>query len=276
MRPERVRADVLLVARGLAPSRTTAQALILAGQVHTPSARVDKPGTLLAADAPIAVREGPRFVSRGGDKLDSALAAMAERGLDPAGLVCADIGASTGGFTDCLLQRGATRVFAVDVGRAQLAQKLRTDPRVVVMEETNARGLEAAHFEEPIDLVTVDASFIGLGALAPALARIARPGGHLVALVKPQFEAGRDAAKKGRGVIRDEATRLLAVASARAALEAAGFAVVMEVDSAVRGPKGNLERFVWARREDPGDTSRARHPPSDRPGTQPIPRTEAT
>ncbi len=248
MRPERVRADVLLVARGLAASRTSAQALILAGQVHTPNARIDKPGTLLAADAPIAVREGPRFVSRGGDKLDGALAAMADQGLDLAGLVCADIGASTGGFTDCLLQRGAAHVFAVDVGRAQLAQKLRTDPRVTVMEDTNARGLGAPDFASPIDLVTVDASFIGLGALAPALARITRPEGHLVALVKPQFEAGRDAARRGRGVIRDEATRLEAVASARTALEAEGFTVVLEIDSSVRGPKGNLERFVWARR----------------------------
>ncbi|MFO0588792.1 MAG: TlyA family RNA methyltransferase [Polyangiaceae bacterium] len=249
MRIERVRADMLLVTRGLAPSRTVAQALILAGQVHTPSARVDKPGTLLTADAEIAVREGPRFVSRGGDKLDGALAAMEPEGLLLKDFVCADIGASTGGFTDCMLQRGAARVFAVDVGRGQLAQKLRSDPRVTVMEDTNARGLSAADFDAPIDLVAVDASFIGLGALAPALAQIARPGGHLVALVKPQFEAGRDAARKGRGVIRDEETRLGAIASARAALESAGFVVRMEVDSSVRGPKGNLERFVWARRD---------------------------
>ena len=248
MRLARVRADQLLVTRGLAPSRTVAQALILAGQVHTPSARVDKPGALLAADAEIAVREGPRFVSRGGDKLDGALAAMSQNGLDPSGFVCVDVGASTGGFTDCLLQRGAARVFAVDVGRGQLAQKLRADPRVVVMEDTNARGLTAADFDAPIDLVTVDASFIGLGALASALAKIARPEGHLVALVKPQFEAGRDAARKGRGVIRDEDTRLTAIASAKDALANVGFTVVMEIDSAVRGPKGNLERFVWARR----------------------------
>ena len=244
----RVRADVLLVARGLAESRTRAAALILAGQVHTDNARIDKPGALIAEDAPIAVRGGARFVSRGGDKLEGALAAMEPRGLAVSGLVCADIGASTGGFTDCLLQRGAARVFAVDVGRGQLAQKLRVDPRVTVMEDTNARTLGASDFDAPIDLVAVDASFIGLGALAPALARIARPGGHLIALVKPQFEAGREAARRGRGVIRDEETRALAIASARSALEGAGFAVEAEIDSSVRGPKGNLERFVWARR----------------------------
>lgn len=244
----RLRADVLLVARGLAESRTRAAALILAGQVHTENARVDKPGTLLAEETALTVREAARFVSRGGDKLEGALAAMRPSGLDVAGLVCADIGASTGGFTDCLLQRGAARVFAVDVGRGQLAQKLRVDPRVTVMEDTNARGLGASDFDAPIDLVTVDASFIGLGALAPALARIARPGGHLLALVKPQFEAGREAARRGRGVIRDEETRGQAIASARGSLEKQGFSVVTEIDSVVRGPKGNLERFVWARR----------------------------
>ncbi len=248
MKASRVRADVLLVSRGLAPSRAAAQASILAGQVHTPSARVDKPGALLPADAEITVRSGPRFVSRGGDKLDGALAELEAAGLDVRGLSCADIGASTGGFTDCLLQRGAARVVAVDVGKGQLAHKLREDPRVTVMEGTNARDLDAGHLPYPIDLVVVDASFIGLGALAAALARIARPGGHLVALVKPQFEAGREAARRGRGVIRDEATRLAAIASAREALASAGFEVRAEVDSPLRGPKGNLERFVWARR----------------------------
>lgn len=248
MKSERVRADVLLVERGLAPSRAAAQALILAGRVHTPSARVDKPGALLARDSAVAVREGPRFVSRGGDKLDGALAAFAPHGLDVSGLACADVGASTGGFTDCLLQRGAARVFAIDVGRGQLAHKLAADSRVTVMDATNARALSAGDFPCPIELVTVDASFIGLGALAPALARIAAPEGHLVALVKPQFEAGREAARRGRGVIRDAAIREGAIAGARAALEDAGFRVLHESDSALAGPKGNLERFVWARR----------------------------
>jgi len=248
MRNERLRADVLLVSRGLAPSRTAAQSLILAGQVHTPNARVDKPGALLPANAELAVREAPRFVSRGGDKLDGALAAFEPLGLDVRAMACADVGASTGGFTDCLLQRGAARLFAVDVGRGQLAQKLRTDPRVVVMEGTNARALTATDFPCPIDLVVVDASFIGLGALASALAGIARPEGHLVALIKPQFEAGREAARRGRGVIRDEQTRLDAIAGARTALEGEGFTIRSEIDSVLRGPKGNLERFVWAMR----------------------------
>lgn len=248
MKAPRTRADVLLVTRGLAPSRASAQALILAGQVHTPSARVDKPGALLPGDVELAVRGGPRFVSRGGDKLDGALAALEGEGLDVRGLACADVGASTGGFTDCLLQRGAARVVAIDVGKGQLAHRLREDPRVTVMEGTNARELGACDLPYSTDLVVVDASFIGLGALAPALARIVRPGGQLVALVKPQFEAGREAARRGRGVIRDEATRLAAIASARASLVAAGFDVLAEIDSPLRGPKGNLERFIWARR----------------------------
>lgn len=248
MRSERVRADVLLVTRGLVPSRAVAQARILAGDVHTPDARIDKPGTLLAADVVVTVRAGPRFVSRGGEKLDGALAAFEAQGLDVGGLTCADVGASTGGFTDCLLQRGAARVFAIDVGRGQLAHALRADARVTVMEGTNARDLGPGDFPGPIDLVVVDASFIGLGALAAALARITRPAGHLVALVKPQFEAGREAARRGRGVIRDEGARLAAIAAGRASLEGAGFTVCAEIDSSLRGPKGNLERFVWALR----------------------------
>ena len=163
--------------------------------------------------------------------------------------MCIDIGASTGGFTDCLLQRGAARVIAVDVGYGQLAQKLRSDPRVDVRERVNARDLQPADLPGPIDVCVVDASFIGLGKLMPAIARLLRPGGDLVALVKPQFEAGREAASRGGGVIRDEATRLGAIASARAAVEEAGFTVVAEVDSAVPGPKGNVERFVHARRD---------------------------
>lgn len=245
-RAAKVRADVLLLARGLAASRAAAQAQILAGQVHTASARVDKPGALLREDEELFVRGGPRFVSRGGEKLDGALAAFGAEGLDVRGLSCADVGASTGGFTDCLLQRGAARVVAIDVGKGQLAHRLREDPRVLALEGTNARDLDASDLPWPIDLAVVDASFIGLGALANALARIVRPAGQLVALVKPQFEAGREAARRGRGVIRDEATRLAAIGSAREALAAAGFEVVAEVDSSLRGPKGNLERFVWA------------------------------
>jgi 23S rRNA (cytidine1920-2'-O)/16S rRNA (cytidine1409-2'-O)-methyltransferase len=211
-----VRADVLLVSRGLAASRAQAQALIMAGEVTSGDRRVDKPGAPLAPDAPLDVAGRPRFVSRGGDKLDGALGAL---GLDVSGKVCLDVGASTGGFTDCLLQRGAARVIAVDVGYGQLADKLRRDPRVDVRERVNARDLAPSDVP-PIDLVVVDASFIGIGKLIGAIARLLPPGGELVALVKPQFEAGREAVSKGRGVIRDEPTRLAAIEGARAAIEA--------------------------------------------------------
>ncbi|WP_437733386.1 TlyA family RNA methyltransferase [Sorangium sp. So ce1335] len=244
----RVRADALLVARKLVGSRTEAQALIMAGKVTSGPRRIDKPGTLLPEDAELHVASGPRFVSRGGDKLEHALAAFEAHGLDVAGKTCVDVGASTGGFTDCLLQRGAARVFAVDVGYGQLASKLRADPRVVVRDRVNARELQPEDFDSPIDLVVVDASFISIARLIDPIARLLRPSGDLVALIKPQFEAGREAAARGRGVIRDEGTRLAAIAEARQAIEAAGFAVVGEVDSAVRGPKGNVEHFVHARR----------------------------
>jgi 23S rRNA (cytidine1920-2'-O)/16S rRNA (cytidine1409-2'-O)-methyltransferase len=240
----RVRADALLVDRGLAVSRAQAQALIMAGEVTSADRRIDKPGALVAADAPLAVASRRRFVSRGGDKLDSALAAFA---IDVAGRVCLDVGASTGGFTDCLLQRGAARVYAVDVGYGQLADKLRKDPRVDARERVNARDLHVGDFSPAPDLVVVDASFIGIAKLIGAIARVLSGGGELCALVKPQFEAGREAAARGRGVIRDEETRLGAVADARRSIEEAGFAVLGEVDSAVHGPKGNIERFVHAR-----------------------------
>jgi 23S rRNA (cytidine1920-2'-O)/16S rRNA (cytidine1409-2'-O)-methyltransferase len=246
--PARVRADALLVTLGLAESRAQAQALIMAGKVNCNEKRVDKPGALLAPDAPVRVASPPRFVSRGGDKLDHALATFAGKGLDIAGRRCLDVGASTGGFTDCLLQRGAALVVAVDVGYGQLAEKLRTDPRVDVRERVNARELGRSDLPAGVDLVVVDASFIGIGKLIGAIAALLDPGGDLVALVKPQFEAGREAASRGRGVIRDEGTRASAIAAARRDIESAGFEVVAEVDSAVHGPKGNVERFVWARR----------------------------
>lgn len=244
---DKSRADALLVARGLAATRAQAQALIMAGKVTSGARSVDKPGALLPTSAEIAVASGPRFVSRGGDKLDHALDAFVPHGLDVTGLVCLDVGASTGGFTDCLLQRGAARVIAVDVGYGQLAAKLRGDPRVEVRERVNARDLTSSDLDRPVDLITVDASFIGISKLIDAIARVIRPGGALVALVKPQFEAGREAVSKGRGVIRDEPTRQAAIAGARASIEAAGFSIVAEADSEVRGPKGNLERFLFAR-----------------------------
>jgi 23S rRNA (cytidine1920-2'-O)/16S rRNA (cytidine1409-2'-O)-methyltransferase len=246
-RARKVRVDQLLVDRGLADSRARAQALILAGEVFAGEARVEKAGDTVPADAPLRVADRRRFVSRGGDKLDGALAALG--GFDDlAGLICLDVGASTGGFTDCLLQRGAARVHAVDVGWGQLHASLRSDPRVVVRERTNARALERSDLGEAIDLVVVDASFIGIEKLLPAILRVLRPGGALVALVKPQFEAGREAVARGRGVIRDREVREAAIASAREAVIASGFEVVGEVDSGVAGPKGNVERFIHARR----------------------------
>lgn len=246
--PARVRADALLVTLGLAESRAQAQALIMAGKVSWSETRVDKPGALLPPDAPLRVAAPPRFVSRGGDKLDQTLETFVEAGLVIAGRRCLDVGASTGGFTDCLLQRGAALVVAVDVGYGQLAEKLRADPRVDVRERVNARDLGRDDLPAGVDLVVVDASFIGIGKLIGAIAALLDPGGDLVALVKPQFEAGREAVSRGKGVIRDRETRDAAIAAARRDIEEAGFEVVAEVDSAVPGPKGNVERFVWARR----------------------------
>jgi 23S rRNA (cytidine1920-2'-O)/16S rRNA (cytidine1409-2'-O)-methyltransferase len=239
------RVDLLLIEQGLAASRSNAQALILAGRVFLGEARIEKPGTTIERGRVLTVREGDRFVSRGGIKLDAALDDLS---LSVEGKICVDIGASTGGFSDCLLQRGAAKVYAVDVGQGQLAEKLRRDPRIVVMERTNARYLETSDFADAIGLVTVDASFIGIGKLITAIARILPAHTLLLAMLKPQFEAGRELARKYRGVIRDEAVRLSALTSARAQIEIAGFELIAECDSRLRGPKGNLERFVLAKR----------------------------
>jgi 23S rRNA (cytidine1920-2'-O)/16S rRNA (cytidine1409-2'-O)-methyltransferase len=244
----RTRVDVLLVERGLAPTRAKAQALVLAGEVTSAGVRVDKPGHEIAPEAELVVTPRRRFASRGGDKLDGALAAFGARFATLDGLVAVDVGASTGGFTDCLLSRGAAKVYAVDVGYGQLDGRLREDARVVSMERTNAKDLDAGTFAEPIALVVVDASFIGLGKLLPAIVRMLAPRGELVALVKPQFEAGRAAVSRGRGVIRDAAVREAAIGAVRAEIAASGLEIVAEVDSAVHGPKGNVERFIWARR----------------------------
>jgi 23S rRNA (cytidine1920-2'-O)/16S rRNA (cytidine1409-2'-O)-methyltransferase len=242
----KVRADQLLVQRGLAPTRTRAQALVLAGKVYVGETRVDKPGGMLADDAAITVRgEAHPYVSRGGVKLAGALDAF---GVDPSGKRCLDLGASTGGFTDCLLQRGARSVAAVDVGYGQLAHSLRVDPRVLVLERTNAKALLPDQIGGACDLVVVDASFIGLGKLVDAIRRNTRSGGELVALVKPQFEVGRDEAARTRGVVRDPALRARAIDAAIADVSAAGFDVVGSADCVLEGPKGNLEAFVHARR----------------------------
>jgi 23S rRNA (cytidine1920-2'-O)/16S rRNA (cytidine1409-2'-O)-methyltransferase len=240
----KLRADLLLVERGLAESRSRAQSLILAGRVLSGEQRVEKSGELLPVDAPLSLKERERFVSRGGEKLEGALTAL---DVNVRGAICADVGASTGGFTDCLLQRGAKRVFAIDVGHGQLAQQLRVDPRVVVLERTNARHLTRDALGAGVDVIVADVSFIGLGALLPAFGEILEPGGLLLALVKPQFEAGRLEVARGKGVIRDEDVRQRAVARVASAIAEAGFELLGEVDSVLAGPKGNRERFVLAR-----------------------------
>jgi 23S rRNA (cytidine1920-2'-O)/16S rRNA (cytidine1409-2'-O)-methyltransferase len=245
---EKMRADLLLVERGLVTSRAQAQALILAGRVYSGQERITKAGQSVRDSETLHVTPGDRFVSRGGHKLDGAIAALS---LEVTDLVCADVGASTGGFTDCLLQRGARRVFAIDVGSHQLAARLAVDPRVVVRDRTNARHLSAEDFDQALDLVVVDASFIGIEKLLPALARIVPPNALLLALIKPQFEAGRREASRAKGVIRDPALRDRLIAEARAQIEAHGFTLLGSVDSALAGPKGNLEHFVFARRIPP-------------------------
>ncbi len=243
----RIRADLLLVELGLAPSRSQAQALIMAGKVHCGDRRIDKAGTPLAHDTLLTVDPGPRFVSRGGDKLAHGLSAFAPAGLDPQQKICVDVGASTGGFTDCLLQHGAARVYAVDVGYGQLHPRLRADPRVVTLERTNARKLRPESFDERIELVVVDASFIGIGKLIEPIVGFLPPPGELVVLIKPQFEVGKQAAARCRGVIRDANQRLAAIAEATRSIEAAGCTIVAATDSPLRGPKGNLEHLVYAR-----------------------------
>ena len=239
---------MLLVERGLCASRERARALILAGKVLSGSQRIDKAGALLARDAELRVQgEDHPYVSRGGVKLAGALD---EFGLDPAGLVVADIGASTGGFTDCLLQRGAARVYAIDVGRGQLHDKLRRDERVVVMERINARHLGAGGFPEPMDLVVIDASFIGLDKLLPPVPTLLKQGGTALALVKPQFEVGKQRVGKG-GVVRDQQARADAIAGVRRTAETLGFAVLGQADSVLAGPAGNRECFLWLRHPGP-------------------------
>jgi 23S rRNA (cytidine1920-2'-O)/16S rRNA (cytidine1409-2'-O)-methyltransferase len=207
--------------------------------------RVDKPGTSLRSDSPLRVTEPDRFVSRGGHKLEGALDAFA---LDVTERACVDVGASTGGFTDCLLQRGARKVYAVDVGHGLLASRIATDPRVVVRDGTNARHLSAKDFDEPIQLLVADASFIGVDKLLPAFARVLLPGSALLFMIKPQFEVGKEQARKNRGVIRDPVERAAAIDAAVRAVDAAGFDVNGRVDSTLKGPKGNVEHFVYALR----------------------------
>jgi 23S rRNA (cytidine1920-2'-O)/16S rRNA (cytidine1409-2'-O)-methyltransferase len=242
----RRRADQLLVEHGLAESRTKAQALILAGLVSCGERRVDKPGELLTVDALLALKERDhRWVSRGGIKLAYAIDHF---GIMVGGNIALDVGASTGGFTDVLLAHGARRVHAVDVGHGQLAWKLRQDPRVVVHERMNARYLTRADIPEAVDVITCDASFIGLRVLLPAPMALAAEGAQLVALVKPQFEAGREHVGKG-GVVRDPEVHRDVCEHARSWVSALpSWTVVGIVESPILGPRGNREFLLYARR----------------------------
>ncbi len=232
-----------MVALGLAPTRSQAEALIRSGRVLVDDMPVDKPGTRVRLEASVRVRgETPRFVSRGGEKLAGALVDL---GVDPAGKRCLDVGASTGGFTDCLLAAGASRVVAVDVGYGQLAPKLREDPRVVVLERCNARALAPADVPAPIELVCIDVSFISVRLLLPALVRLA-PDADWLVLVKPQFEVGKGRVGKG-GVVRDDGLRAQAVRDVREAAEALGLSALGEAESRLAGPKGNREVFLHLR-----------------------------
>jgi len=240
------RIDLLLVERGLAESRTKAQALVMAGAVVVGEARVDKPGALVDPAAPIRLKEDAapqRYVSRGALKLERALEAFP---IDPRGRICADLGASTGGFTDLLLQRGAAKVHAVDVGYGQLHARLRTDPRVVVRERENARFLGAESLGERADLVTADLSFISLRLVLPAVKAILRPGGAAILLVKPQFEVGKGEVGKG-GVVRDDVKRREALASVEAAARELGFEILGHAESPIEGPAGNREWLLAVR-----------------------------
>ena len=240
-----MRIDRLLVERGLVASRERARRLVMAGAVLVGDRPVTKPGAEVADDAAVRLRgEDSPYVSRGGEKLAGALDAFA---LDVRDTIALDVGASTGGFTDCLLQRGARRVFAVDVGYGQLAWKLRQDPRVVVRERTNARAIVPTMFSETPDLAVVDVSFISLRTVLPAVAGVMRAGGTIVALVKPQFEVGRGRVGKG-GVVRDPALRAEAVTQIRATCGDLGLEVRGEAESVLPGPKGNREIFLWLAR----------------------------
>jgi 23S rRNA (cytidine1920-2'-O)/16S rRNA (cytidine1409-2'-O)-methyltransferase len=242
----KTRVDLLLVERGLAESRAKAQALVMAGAVVAGEARVDKPGQLVPADAPLRVKADAapqRYVSRGALKLERALDLFP---VDPRGKACADLGASTGGFTDLLLQRGAAKVFAVDVGYGQLHPRLRADPRVVVRERENARLLDERALGERVDLVVGDLSFISLRLVLPAVKAILRPGGAAILLVKPQFEVGKGEVGRG-GVVRDDAKRRAALEAVKEAARALGLEPLGEAESPIEGPAGNREWLLALR-----------------------------
>ena len=234
----KTRLDVLLVERGLQETRQKAQATIMSGLVYVNGQKVDKPGTAVLNDAPIEVRGNAlKYVSRGGLKLEKAMATFP---IDLKDAICGDIGASTGGFTDCMLQNDASKVYAVDVGYGQLAWKLRSDERVVCMERTNARYLTHEQIPDELDFASVDVSFISLKLILPALCGLLKEGGHVSCLVKPQFEAGREKVGK-KGVVRDPAVHLEVLENFLIHAKESGFTVLGMTFSPIRGPEGNIE-----------------------------------
>ena len=246
------RLDLLMTERGLCDSRSRAQALIMSGAVFVDGQKCDKAGTPVADDAAVEVRgETCPFVSRGGLKLEKALR---EFGVDPTGYVCSDSGASTGGFTDCLLQKGAKKVFAIDVGYGQLAWALRTDPRVVCMERTNIRYVTPEDLGEPLDLSVVDVSFISLRLVLPAVQKLLRPTGQVLCLIKPQFEAGKDKVGK-KGVVREKSTHVEVLEQFLGLADELGFTVRNLTFSPVKGPEGNIE-FLGHLSMQPADVER--------------------
>ena len=246
------RLDLLMTERGLCDSRSRAQALIMSGAVFVDGQKCDKAGTSVADDAAVEVRgETCPFVSRGGLKLEKALR---EFGVDPTGYVCSDSGASTGGFTDCLLQKGAKKVFAIDVGYGQLAWALRTDPRVVCMERTNIRYVTPEDLGEPLDLSVVDVSFISLRLVLPAVQKLLKPTGQVLCLIKPQFEAGKDKVGK-KGVVREKSTHVEVLEQFLGLADELGFTVRNLTFSPVKGPEGNIE-FLGHLSMQPADVER--------------------
>lgn len=246
-RAHKTRLDVLLVERGLCESREQARRLIMAGEVSVGTDVVDKPGKLVLTDAELAVKRPPRYVSRGGLKLEEALRVFS---LDVRGMNALDVGASTGGFTDCLLQHGAAHVYAIDVGYGQIAWSLRTDPRVTSIERTNIRRLTALPGGVLADLAVIDASFISLALVLPPTLGLLATSAPVIALVKPQFEAGRDSVGKG-GVVRDSAVHTRVLRTVAAFANSLNLVVAGLTPSPVRGPAGNVEFLIWLRRNGP-------------------------
>lgn len=251
--PKKIRVDLLLVERGLVESRSLAQRLVMAGQVRAAGQVVDKPSSKVDKNIELLVDHGPQFVSRGGDKLAAAFNVF---DLDTNDLICADVGASTGGFTDCLLQNGAAKVYAIDVGQGILHWKLRNDPRVVVMESTNARYVE--QLPESVNFITIDASFISLKILLPVVKKWLGEKGNILALIKPQFEAGRKEVARGKGVVRDPEVHGRVLLDVLTFALDEGYQIKGLARSPVLGPKGNVEFLAWLSNSSRGISSESR------------------